>query len=757
MLINKYLPIWWLCVDLASASVTAPTLRQKFDSTQNQANEAKPQANQAKPHQVSVKQEKPRPINFNGSGHVNSHVVHVQLTQSKLADFTHRGGLHVDRVELRSEPNDRNAFFIHNPTDPSYPLWAAARASVAQVWPRPRYESRRQQQHRPRMARRTLRIAPQLRLRLDGSAETDSVCQLAAARFARRAFADVAAISDSLEDAEAARAPSGLAIDSLLISVRNGTFLRYPHLDMREDYEVTVNATGITLTAQENWGVLRGLETIAQLIFVSRTRPDRLLIHENRIEDRPAYKHRGFMMDTARHFIQKSTLLENLEAMAMNKMNVFHWHMVDDQSFPYLSKKFPQFVQKSAFPGGRYYYTAEDIAEIVEFARQRGIRVVPEFDTPDHTHSWGHAAPDLVSWCSKAGLAYSGPLDPTRPGTFQFLAELYSELAELFPDSSVHLGMDEVSLDCWRLNDSVSKFMRENKMTAHEQLVVYFANRLSGIVENLPVRRSVVVWEDILDKDSSLYPLNLPKDAIVQVWITRDSAKLDRWRQRYRLIRSEDWYLDHRGYGADWVKRYRFHPGPDDLGGEACLWTEFQSDNTVMPRAWPSTSAVAERLWSGEAATEPVEAAPRIEEQNCRMMIRGIRVGVAGGPSMCQTPLLPRLPDWQRPPDTASKDRSLGSEVLMSFSPGSSGQCWFYKWACIAMFTVYTLSKLLTRKQQQQPHLYNRQRLSQLLGLLRRGPLWLWMKLLTLNEGVLLLLLLAAYLLGWIVTQLLVI
>uniref|UniRef100_A0A1I8J7F9 beta-N-acetylhexosaminidase n=1 Tax=Macrostomum lignano TaxID=282301 RepID=A0A1I8J7F9_9PLAT len=308
------------------------------------------------------------------------------------------------------------------------------------------------------------------------------------------------------------------------------------------------------------------------------------------------------------------------EAMAMNKMNVFHWHMVDDQSFPYLSKKFPQFVQKSAFPGGRYYYTAEDIAEIVEFARQRGIRVVPEFDTPDHTHSWGHAA---RTWCPGAPRPAWPTQDPsTHPaGHLPVPGRAVLRAGRALPGQFCAPGHDdEVSLDCWRLNASVSKFMRENKMTAHEQLVVYFANRLSGIVENLPVRRSVVVWEDILDKDSSLYPLNLPKDAIVQVWITRDSAKLDRWRQRYRLIRSEDWYLDHRGYGADWVKRYRFHPGPDDLGGEACLWTEFQSDNTVMPRAWPSTSAVAERLWSGEAATEPVEAAPRIEEQNCRMM-----------------------------------------------------------------------------------------------------------------------------------------
>uniref|UniRef100_A0A1I8FKC0 HMG box domain-containing protein n=1 Tax=Macrostomum lignano TaxID=282301 RepID=A0A1I8FKC0_9PLAT len=161
--------------------------------------------------------------------HRRQQQVHVQLTQSKLADFTHRGGLHVDRVELRSEPNDRNAFFIHTTDRPILPRCGPP---PGPPWRRPRYESRRQQQHRPRMARRTLRIAPQLRLRLDGSAETDSVCQLAAARFARRAFADVAAISDSLEDAERRE--------------------RRP----------------------ENWGVLRGLETIAQLIFVSRTRPD---------------------------------------------------------------------------------------------------------------------------------------------------------------------------------------------------------------------------------------------------------------------------------------------------------------------------------------------------------------------------------------------------------------------------------------------------------------------------------------------------
>ncbi|KAF6772782.1 hypothetical protein AHF37_06860 [Paragonimus kellicotti] len=225
--------------------------------------------------------------------------------------------------------------------------------------------------------------------------------------------------------------------------------LMWPSEKMNEQYSLSVSDGKIELQAEEIWGILHGLETIAQLVRLNQHSTS--VIQEQFIEDKPRFVHRGYLIDTSRHFLDLDSIFQFVDIMAMVKMNVLHWHIVDDESFPYSSYTFPELAQEGSYDPEIAIYTQNDIKRVLEYCRLRGVRVLPEFDTPGHTVSWGKGEPELLTKCYSDGRPNGqlGPIDPTTEFTYTFMGKLFTEIKSVFPEKLIHLGGDEVDFSCW--------------------------------------------------------------------------------------------------------------------------------------------------------------------------------------------------------------------------------------------------------------------------------------------------------------------
>lgn len=292
-------------------------------------------------------------------------------------------------------------------------------------------------------------------------------------------------------------------------------------------------------------------------------------------------------MDTARHFIHPLILKKVLNGMSYNKLNVFHWHIVDDQSFPYVSTTFPELSQKGAYHPN-YVYTRADVATIIEFARLRGIRVLVEFDSPGHTRSIGESHPEVLTKCLGQYEGFLGPVDPTKNSTYDFMRKMFKELVEVFPDQFIHLGADEVGYECWQTNPDIKRYMEEKGYQKYDQLQSEYIEKIHEIVNDL--NASSIVWQEAFQSG-----LKLRNDTVVQVWIDSGASALMRQitAAGYRAILSAGWYLDHLQFSSDFSKMYNndpwnFYGNANQrelvMGGEACMWSEMVDDTSILAR-----------------------------------------------------------------------------------------------------------------------------------------------------------------------------
>uniref|UniRef100_A0A8D0G6R9 Beta-hexosaminidase n=1 Tax=Sphenodon punctatus TaxID=8508 RepID=A0A8D0G6R9_SPHPU len=398
---------------------------------------------------------------------------------------------------------------------------------------------------------------------------------------------------------------------------------KYPALTSDEAYQLSIAESAAVLKAEKVWGALRGLETFSQLVYEDDY--GSFLINESEITDYPRFAHRGILIDTSRHYLPLKSILTNLDAMAFNKFNVLHWHIVDDQSFPYQSVTFPELSNKGAYTYN-HIYTPTDVQLVIEYARLRGIRVIPEFDTPGNTESWGKGQKDLLTTCynGKQPSGSYGPVNPILNTTYEFVAEFFKEISTVFPDAYIHFGGDEVDFTCWRSNPDVQDFMKKQGFGFdYTKLESYYIKEVLETVSSLNKRS--MVWQEVFDNGVKIKP-----DTIVEVWMGHlYPSELSRvTKAGYTTVLAAPWYLDYISYGQDWKKYYSVEPldflGCEMqkklvVGGEACLWGEFVDATNLTPRLWPRASAVGERLWSSENVTNIKDAYNRLAKHRCRM------------------------------------------------------------------------------------------------------------------------------------------
>lgn len=441
--------------------------------------------------------------------------------------------------------------------------------------------------------------------------------------------------------------PASPALTSLVVTLAAADGGAPPTLASSERYTLTLPAAGGagTLAADTVFGALRGLETLTQLVFFNGAGAGGFGAAAAVVDDAPRFAWRGALVDTARHFLPLPALFAAIDALAAAKMNVFHWHIVDDQSFPYVSAAFPLLSAAGAWAPS-HTYAAADVAGVIAYASDRGIRVVPEFDTPGHSQSWGRGQPGLLTPCYNASGPDGtfGPIDPTREENFAFLTTLFAEIAGVFPDEYVHVGGDEVVFDCWATNPAVLAWMAARGMGANFSLLEsYYVQRVLDIVQGLG--KIPVGWQEIYDNK-----LNLTSQTVVSAWKNPFAAGQDELAKvtgaGFQTLLASGWYLNYEAYvnGGQWRQFYlndphNFTGTPAQkalvIGGEWSMWAEFVDATNFISRSWPTAAAVAERLWSPASVSSLDDAAARVQAFACRLVARNIPAEPADGPSFC--------------------------------------------------------------------------------------------------------------------------
>jgi hexosaminidase len=400
-----------------------------------------------------------------------------------------------------------------------------------------------------------------------------------------------------------------------------------------ESYLLDITKDKIVINATSDLGALHALETLLQMI---QNNSNSFYFPISKISDFPRFTWRGLMIDAARHFMPVDVIKRNLDGMAAAKMNVFHWHLVDDQGWRIELKKHPKLTQLASDGN---FYTQEEIKDVVKYASNRGILIVPEIDVPGHGSAILTAYPEIGSKVvtvninsgekeqkmtkiqsysleRNAGI-FSPTLDPSNPKTYTLLSEIFDEVCPLFPGKFFHIGGDENEGKDWDTNPTIQEFKKKHKLANNHELQTYFTMQLIPMLKKH--NKDLMGWEEIMTKDMS-------KEAIIHSWkgvnegVPAGKSLVDAVKGGYKTILSNGYYIDL-VYGVE--DHYIVDPMPKNvvlteteksriLGGEATMWTELVTPSTIDSRIWPRTAAIAERLWSDENITDLVSLRKRM-------------------------------------------------------------------------------------------------------------------------------------------------
>lgn len=414
----------------------------------------------------------------------------------------------------------------------------------------------------------------------------------------------------------------GDASSATLVVDCKGPMGEVPQLGDDESYTLEVGAQQAVLSAPTVLGALRGLQTALQLVEGA---PSGYLWPQASIQDKPRFAWRGFMLDVSRHFQPIEVVKRNLDGMEAVKLNTFHWHLSDDQGFRAQSLRFPKLTGDGS---DGEFYTQEQMRDVITYAADRGIRIVPEFDMPGHCTSWLVGYPELGSvpgpyHISRRFGIHNNAFDPTEEHLYKFLDVFFGEMAALFPDNYFHIGGDENRGKQWMANPKIRAFMAKKGFADPHALQAYFNVRIAPLITKHG--KKMMGWEEILNPA-------LPKDIMVQAWLSVPAlAKIAK--DGHQGILSAGYYLDLM-WPAD--KHYLVDPVPENtdltpdqiknvLGGECCMWAEYTSYHVVDAHIWPRAAAIAERFWSPQQVKDVDDMYRRMALTSVSLEDLGIR------------------------------------------------------------------------------------------------------------------------------------
>ena len=412
----------------------------------------------------------------------------------------------------------------------------------------------------------------------------------------------------------------------------------------REAYHLLIHEDGIRISASTPAGLFYGAQTLRQLLpaeieKTGITQP--VTLPHLHIEDEPRFPHRGFMLDVSRHFFAPKEVKRILDLLALQKFNRFHWHLTDDQGWRIEIKKYPRLTEvgsirkqtqingwllaKPVFDNKPYggYYTQDDIREIVAYARENFIEVIPEIGSPGHAAAAMAAYPEL----SCAGEAvdvratftsFSKPMCVGREFAFEFLEDVFTEIAGLFPFGHIHIGGDEVNKKEWKKCPHCQRRMADEGLKNGSELQTYFEDRLVTILKSKGIK--VIAWSEVMhDK--------LDGDVINQYWFFPNKKKSIAELKKGRKTIVSDFsnlYLDYSFKAMELIRTYSFEPqfpkvsdeqAANIIGIEAPLWTEYiYSRNRLDWQMFPRLLAVSETAWTPKDGRDFQNFLARLEQ-----------------------------------------------------------------------------------------------------------------------------------------------
>ena len=415
--------------------------------------------------------------------------------------------------------------------------------------------------------------------------------------------------SDIFESVNDALVPSDLPLTNFILLKINPEYL----YKRSEAYIININSSAVTIEGATAAGVMRGIQTLRQLFppEFHGMKGDSWKLDNLKLADYPAYEHRGFMLDVCRHYFDAEVVKEYIDLLAFYRMNVLHLHLTEDQGWRFASDKYPLLntisSTRTEMNGEKYggLFTKEELKDIVAYASERHIAVIPEIEMPGHSQAALAAYPHLSCTGDSIEVAndwgvFKEIYCAGNDSTFKFLEDILAEVMEIFPSKYIHIGGDEAPKQRWEQCSKCQKRIEDEKLKDEYELQSYFIARIETFLEEND--RSIIGWDEILEG-------GLSENSTVQSWRGYEGG-IEAANQEHKVIMSptSHCYLDYGLSSIDIKKIYLFNPEPADpsfknskyiIGGECNMWTEHVPDRATLDKmVFPRMIGFAEALWT---------------------------------------------------------------------------------------------------------------------------------------------------------------